>query len=158
LESGSGTRSTSIRKEQPSKRLISQLGVHHQPLCYKLCRHFCVSSTVQHLPDDITTALHNLDSFRTARIPLGSKKSLWISQLSRHDYTAHNSFSEEKEEPTVLGCRHKGLWERVVESMDGRRRPRYVGEDTRLTSEKELKGWYSYGLAAEVFAICGTGR
>ncbi|KAL8954021.1 MAG: hypothetical protein Q9222_000143 [Ikaeria aurantiellina] len=28
--------------------------------------------------------------------------------------------------------------------------PRYAGEDTRLTSKKELWGWYSYGFAAEV--------
>lgn len=28
--------------------------------------------------------------------------------------------------------------------------PRYPGEDTRLTSSKELSGWYSYGWAAEV--------
>ena len=28
--------------------------------------------------------------------------------------------------------------------------PQYSGEDTRLTSQKELSGWYSYGWAAEV--------
>ncbi|TGO51621.1 hypothetical protein BCON_0157g00020 [Botryotinia convoluta] len=33
----------------------------------------------------------------------------------------------------------------------------YVGEDTRLTSRKELSGWYAYGFAAEVFVICGIG-
>ena len=31
--------------------------------------------------------------------------------------------------------------------------PRYAGEDTRLTSEKELWGWYSYGWSAEVFVV-----
>lgn len=35
--------------------------------------------------------------------------------------------------------------------------PLYPGEDTRLTSTKELSGWYSYGWAAEVFVICGVG-
>lgn len=35
--------------------------------------------------------------------------------------------------------------------------PEYPGEDTRLTSKKELSGWYSYGWAAEVFVICGVG-
>ena len=35
--------------------------------------------------------------------------------------------------------------------------PLYPGEDTRLTSTKELSGWYSYGWAAEVFVICGIG-
>ncbi|KAH8591403.1 autophagy-related protein 22-like protein [Bisporella sp. PMI_857] len=33
----------------------------------------------------------------------------------------------------------------------------YAGEDTRLTSRKELAGWYAYGFAAEVFVICGMG-
>ena len=36
-----------------------------------------------------------------------------------------------------------------------RGKPGYSGEDTRLTSEKELSGWYSYGFAAEVFVVCG---
>jgi hypothetical protein len=34
----------------------------------------------------------------------------------------------------------------------------YPGEDTRLTSRKELSGWYAYGFAAEVFVICGVGE
>jgi UMF1 family MFS transporter len=34
----------------------------------------------------------------------------------------------------------------------------YEGEDVRLTSAKELSGWYSYGFAAEVFAICAMGK
>ena len=33
----------------------------------------------------------------------------------------------------------------------------YYGEDTRLTSKKELSGWYSYGFAAEVYVVCGVG-
>lgn len=40
----------------------------------------------------------------------------------------------------------------------GRRRPRaYDDEDTSPTTDRELKGWYSYGLAAEVYAVCGVG-
>lgn len=35
---------------------------------------------------------------------------------------------------------------------------RYADEDTRPTSEKELWGWYTYGWAAEVFAICAMGE
>jgi UMF1 family MFS transporter len=38
-----------------------------------------------------------------------------------------------------------------------RRRPRYIGEDTSPTTEKELRGWYSYSIAAEVFAVSGLG-
>lgn len=33
----------------------------------------------------------------------------------------------------------------------------YEGEDSRLTSKKELAGWYAYGFGAEVFAICAMG-
>lgn len=35
--------------------------------------------------------------------------------------------------------------------------PQYPGDDTRPTSKKELAGWYSYGWAAEVFAVCAMG-
>ncbi|KAF2663567.1 MFS general substrate transporter [Microthyrium microscopicum] len=35
--------------------------------------------------------------------------------------------------------------------------PQYDGEDTRQTSEKELRGFYAYGWASEVFVICGMG-
>ncbi|KAL1958074.1 hypothetical protein VTO42DRAFT_5114 [Malbranchea cinnamomea] len=34
---------------------------------------------------------------------------------------------------------------------------KYIGEDTRPTSKKELAGWYSYGWAAEVFVVCAMG-
>ncbi|GIZ47367.1 hypothetical protein CKM354_001046000 [Cercospora kikuchii] len=37
------------------------------------------------------------------------------------------------------------------------RAPRYEAEDVSPTSEKELRGWYSCGLAAEIFAVCGVG-
>jgi UMF1 family MFS transporter len=39
----------------------------------------------------------------------------------------------------------------------GRRAPRYKGEDTSQTTEREIRGWYLYGVAAEVFAVCGVG-
>lgn len=52
------------------------------------------------------------------------------------------------------------------ERMDGdpeaathrRVKAEYPDEDTRLTSKKELAGWYCYGFAAEVFVICGMGK
>ncbi|KAJ5214804.1 hypothetical protein N7468_010483 [Penicillium chermesinum] len=34
------------------------------------------------------------------------------------------------------------------------RAPSYPGDDPRLTSKKELAGWYGYGWAAEVFPVC----
>ncbi|PYH87587.1 MFS transporter family protein [Aspergillus ellipticus CBS 707.79] len=37
------------------------------------------------------------------------------------------------------------------------RAPRYPGEDMTPTTRKELWGWYAYGIAAEVFAVCGVG-
>lgn len=33
----------------------------------------------------------------------------------------------------------------------------YEGEDTRPTSKKELRGFYIYGWASEVFVVCGMG-
>ncbi|KAJ5052231.1 uncharacterized protein L3040_001988 [Drepanopeziza brunnea f. sp. 'multigermtubi'] len=37
------------------------------------------------------------------------------------------------------------------------RKPRYEDEDTSPTTSRELKGFYVYSLAAEVFAVCGVG-
>jgi hypothetical protein len=42
-------------------------------------------------------------------------------------------------------------------SQRGRRGPRYEGEDLSPTTNLELRGFYAYGLAAEVFAVCGIG-
>lgn len=43
------------------------------------------------------------------------------------------------------------------ESPSGHRAPRYSGEDTTPTTQREIRGWYAYGIAAEVFAVCGVG-
>ena len=40
----------------------------------------------------------------------------------------------------------------------GLRAPRYTGEDTRETTEREIRGFYCYSAAAEVFAVCGVGK
>ncbi|PVH95508.1 autophagy-related protein-like protein 22 [Periconia macrospinosa] len=37
------------------------------------------------------------------------------------------------------------------------RRKRYAEEDTSPTTKRELNGWYSYAIAAEVFAVVGVG-
>lgn len=37
------------------------------------------------------------------------------------------------------------------------RTPRYEGEDVSPTTARELRGFYAYGLAAEIFAVCGVG-
>lgn len=43
------------------------------------------------------------------------------------------------------------------DSTSANRPPRYPGEDTTPTSQREIRGWYAYGIAAEVFAVCGVG-
>jgi UMF1 family MFS transporter len=35
--------------------------------------------------------------------------------------------------------------------------PPYEGQDLSPTTDRELRGFYAYGLAAEVFAVCGVG-
>ncbi|PMD50861.1 uncharacterized protein K444DRAFT_657624 [Hyaloscypha bicolor E] len=45
----------------------------------------------------------------------------------------------------------------AVRSQRGRRGPRYEGEDLSPTTNLELRGFYAYGLAAEVYAVCGIG-
>jgi MFS transporter, UMF1 family len=37
------------------------------------------------------------------------------------------------------------------------RAPRYEDEDISPTTRQELRGWYCYGVAAEVFAVTGSG-
>ncbi|KAH0141366.1 hypothetical protein KCU67_g14522, partial [Aureobasidium melanogenum] len=48
--------------------------------------------------------------------------------------------------------------DRNSESNEYGRPRRYENEDTTPTSDRELKGWYSYGLAAEIFAVAGVGN
>lgn len=45
-----------------------------------------------------------------------------------------------------------------ADSTAGQRPAKYPGEDTTPTSKREIWGWYAYGIAAEVFAVCGVGK
>ncbi|PMD47872.1 hypothetical protein L207DRAFT_449841 [Hyaloscypha variabilis F] len=45
----------------------------------------------------------------------------------------------------------------AARSQRGRRGLRYDGEDLSPTTNLELRGFYAYGLAAEVYAVCGIG-
>ncbi|KAG4438717.1 hypothetical protein IFR05_005797 [Cadophora sp. M221] len=45
----------------------------------------------------------------------------------------------------------------MEQGIPRRRGPRHEGEDVSPTTSQELKGFYAYGLAAEVFAVCGVG-
>ena len=59
-----------------------------------------------------------------------------------------------------------GVSNRVAESkfQDGRcssfetKTASIDSKDTASTSKRELRGWLSYGMAAEVFAVCGVGQ
>ena len=46
----------------------------------------------------------------------------------------------------------------AAESQPEPRKQRYQDEDLSPTTSRELRGFYTYGLAAEVFAVCGVGR
>lgn len=46
----------------------------------------------------------------------------------------------------------------MASEEDGYQAPRFEGEDVSPTTERELRGWYSTGLAAEIFAVCGVGK
>jgi UMF1 family MFS transporter len=47
--------------------------------------------------------------------------------------------------------------ENIRHGMESRTR-RFPGEDLTPTTDRELKGWYFAGLAAEVYAVCGVGE
>lgn len=73
----------------------------------------------------------------------------------KHSLRSHSSSFEADDELSSSDT------ERVMgPNTRGHRRAgsQYVGEDTRLTSKRELAGWYAYGFAAEVFVICGMGK
>jgi MFS transporter, UMF1 family len=38
------------------------------------------------------------------------------------------------------------------------RAPRYDGEDISPTTDREIRGWFFTGLAAEIYAVCGVGK
>jgi UMF1 family MFS transporter len=70
----------------------------------------------------------------------------------KHSFTSHSSSFEADDERS--SSEHS-----MGEDRGFRDSPsQYAGEDTRLTSRKELSGWYMYGFAAEVFVICGIGE
>jgi UMF1 family MFS transporter len=64
----------------------------------------------------------------------------WLS-----NYVSPSSQSNEADDEASLTERISNMDEGETWSP-----PRYEGEDTRLTSDKELAGFYMYGWAAEV--------
>ncbi|KAL9107040.1 MAG: hypothetical protein Q9227_007986 [Pyrenula ochraceoflavens] len=73
---------------------------------------------------------------------------------SKASFISPATSSEADDEESLASDLHNGSRR---SSIMHRRPPQYDGEDTRLTSQKELAGWYSYGWAAEVFVVCAMG-
>jgi UMF1 family MFS transporter len=77
-----------------------------------------------------------------------------FSTSTKRSFRSYSS-SFEADDERSSSADHEDMGPDVASS---RRVPQaYAGEDTRLTSNKELSGWYAYGFAAEVFVICGMG-
>lgn len=96
--------------------------------------------------DDMVPRIHDAHPQPPAIQRLRSDKSTKSNQSYSSAYEAgdeRSSSETERMEPNIATHR--------------RVKPEYDGEDTRLTSKKELAGWYAYGWAAEVFVICGMG-
>ncbi|KAB5579882.1 autophagy protein Atg22 [Coniochaeta sp. 2T2.1] len=77
-----------------------------------------------------------------------------ISQLSKKSFRSHSSSFEADDERS---SNDDDIMTETSLDEDRRAPPRYPGEDTRPTSDKEIKGWYAYAFAAEVYVICGIG-
>ncbi|KAH8814960.1 autophagy-related protein 22-like protein [Xylogone sp. PMI_703] len=75
-----------------------------------------------------------------------------LSSSTKQSFRSHSSSFEADDERSESDSMGPDL-----DAAFRRGRSQYAGEDTRLTSQKELAGWYAYGFAAEVFVICGIG-
>jgi hypothetical protein len=73
---------------------------------------------------------------------------------AKRSYRSHSSSFEADDERSSSADHDMGPEAAVLRDDPSQ----YPGEDTRLTSRKELSGWYAYGFAAEVFVICGVGE
>ncbi|VBB72323.1 Putative autophagy-related protein 22 [Podospora comata] len=106
---------------------------------------------------------NNPDHHQLLRPPPAPRLFSRLSYASKKSFRSHSSSFEADDERS---SDHSG--EEYLMSVDNSRRssmsslfahsyrpPRYPGEDTRPTSQKELAGWYAYAFAAEVYVICG---
>ena len=90
----------------------------------------------------------------------------YLSTASKQSFRSHSSSVFEADDERSPSP-HRSFTS--VSTMDGNGRDsgsrrdgardaddgRYDGEDTRLTSDKELAGWYMYAFASETYVICG---
>lgn len=88
--------------------------------------------------DDITR-----NFVASARIRVGVYLNFWIPWENLNTFPMLSYISAAFQSPPDEGVQQ--------------RPPRYASEDTTPTSRREILGWYSYGIAAEVFAVCGVG-
>ena len=73
------------------------------------------------------------------------------------DASQHSKASAPSLSPSNEADDEQSLSDDYLEMASDRSPPHYDGEDVRLTSDKELSGFYMYGWAAEVFVVCGIG-
>jgi UMF1 family MFS transporter len=78
------------------------------------------------------------------------------SLASKYSARSHSSsFEADDERSTTSGSgRLSPRGSSSIMGDNGASRARYLGEDTRPTSKKELAGWYMYAFAAETYVIC----
>ncbi|RDW78064.1 autophagy-related protein [Coleophoma crateriformis] len=79
-----------------------------------------------------------------------------LSNSTKRSFGSHSSSFEADDERSSNSADYDIMGPDLDDALRSRS-PQYEGEDTRLTSRKELSGWYAYGFAAEVFVICGIG-
>ncbi|KAF1843895.1 autophagy-related protein 22-2 [Cucurbitaria berberidis CBS 394.84] len=71
--------------------------------------------------------------------------------------STHSKFSVPSISHSNEADDEQSLSDQTIDMESNTSQPHYDGEDTRLTSDKELRGFYMYGWAAEVFVVCGIG-
>lgn len=101
------------------------------------------------------------------RPPPAPRLLSYLSYASKRSFRSHSSsFEADDERSSITSVEEFGMMSgsnRSRRSSDSGSLfgnghlppPRYPGEDTRPTSNKELAGWYAYAFAAEVYVICG---
>ena len=152
---GSFARERGKEGERQRQRQASTWFVHRRPLVLVHHRHkHNLSLSVAPAP----SLCHSLCYQQTPRADLSPSPSPSPSYLqapgsSKASFLSPTPSFEADDEGTA-----SDISDMEHDHGSGRHRaPQYPGEDTRLTSSKELFGWYSYAWAAEVFVVCGIG-
>ena len=101
---------------------------------------------------------HEPEQQRPLQRPPPNPRLLSVQSIaSKYSIRSHSSSFEADDEHSTTTAESIGMSPRP--SLDPGdmppSNPRYPGEDTRPTSNKELSGWYMYSFAAETYVICG---